>query len=123
VTERFELHRSFGFEAAHHLPNTPDGHRCRHMHGHSYEVELHVTGELDEEAGWVMDFADIDTAFSPVRERLDHRLLNDVDGLENPTSEVLARWVWQQLAATLPGLTAVIVRETPRSECSYRGPT
>lgn len=122
MSERFELSRSYRFEAAHHLPQAPEGHRCRRVHGHSYEVELHVLGELDEAAGWVTDFATIDTAFTPVRELLDHQLLNDVDDLENPTSELLARWIWRRLVGVLAGLEAVIVRETPRSACVYRGP-
>jgi len=122
MSERFELSRSYRFEAAHHLPRTPADHPCRRVHGHSYEVELHVTSELDEATGWVMDFADIDAAFAPLRDQLDHHLLNDIEGLENPTSELLARWIWRRLEGPLPGLAAVVVRETPRSMCMYRGP-
>jgi 6-pyruvoyltetrahydropterin/6-carboxytetrahydropterin synthase len=121
MTERFELRRSFRFEAAHHLPRAPDRHPCRRVHGHSYEVELHISADLDEQAGWVMDFADMDEAFAPVRDELDHQLLNDIEGLENPTSEVLARWLWHRLVDVLPPLTAVVVRETQRSRCVYRG--
>ena len=122
MSELFELRRSYHFEAAHHLPRTSVSHRCHRMHGHSYEVELRVVGPLDETAGWVLDFAEIDSAFAPVRDELDHRLLNDIDGLENPTSELLARWLWQRLVRQLPGLSEVVVRETPRSACVYRGP-
>lgn len=121
MSERFELQRSYRFEAAHPLPNVPDGHPSRRMHGHSYEFEVHVGGELDAAAGWVVDFADIDSAATPLRDRLDHRLLNDMEGLENPTSELLAHWLWQRLEPVLPGLAAVVVRETPRSACVYRG--
>ncbi len=121
MSDRFELSRSYRFEAAHHLPRAPVDHPCRRVHGHSYEVELHIAGELDERVGWVMDFADIDAAFAPLRDELDHRLLNDIDGLENPTSERLAQWLWQRLDQVLPGLEAVVVRETPRSACVYRG--
>jgi 6-pyruvoyltetrahydropterin/6-carboxytetrahydropterin synthase len=123
MSDRFELVRSFRFEAAHHLPNVPEGHPCRRLHGHSYEVEVQVIGELDDRAGWVIDFAAIDEAFASVRDELDHRLLNDVDGLANPTSERLAQWLWRRLTAPLTGLAAVTVRETPRSACVYRGPT
>lgn len=122
MSELFELRRSYHFEAAHHLPRTPEAHRCHRMHGHSYEVELHVVGRLDETVGWVVDFAALDEAFAPLRDELDHRLLNDIEGLDNPTSELLARWVWQRLTRPLPGLRAVVVRETPRSACVYRGP-
>ncbi len=89
MSELFELRRSYHFEAAHHLPRTSVSHRCHRRHGHSYEVELRLVGPLDETAGWVLDFAEIDSAFAPVRDELDHRLLNDIDGLANPTSELL----------------------------------
>jgi 6-pyruvoyltetrahydropterin/6-carboxytetrahydropterin synthase len=115
-----EIFREFTLEAAHRLPNVPDGHKCARLHGHSFRVELHVTGEVGETSGWVMDFADIKKAFAPVAEQLDHRYLNEVPGLENPTSEALARWIWQRLADQLP-LCAVVVRETCTSGCIYRG--
>jgi 6-pyruvoyltetrahydropterin/6-carboxytetrahydropterin synthase len=115
-----ELFRSFTFEAAHRLPNVPAGHKCARLHGHSYQVELHVQGAVDPATGWVMDFAEMKRAFAPLYELLDHNYLNDIDGLQNPTSEVLARWIWQRLAAELP-LSAVSVRETCSSGCTYRG--
>lgn len=121
MTEIFELARSFRFEAAHRLPAAPAGHPCRELHGHSYEVEIHVEGSLDADQGWVLDFAALDAAFEPLRQRLDHSLLNDVEGLENPTSEVLAAWLWGELLDVLPSLSAVVVRETPRSACVFRG--
>lgn len=115
-----DVFREFTFEAAHRLPNVPEGHKCARLHGHSYRVEVHVRGEVEPEAGWVMDFADIEAAFDTVRDRLDHRYLNEVEGLENPTSENLARWVWQRLADRLP-LARVVVRETCTSGVVYRG--
>ena len=115
-----EIFREFTFEAAHRLPGVPEGHKCRRLHGHSFRVEVHVAGEVDPEAGWVMDFADLKAAFAPLHEQLDHHYLNEVPGLANPTSEVLARWIWDRLAGTLP-LTAVVVRETCTSGCVYRG--
>jgi 6-pyruvoyltetrahydropterin/6-carboxytetrahydropterin synthase len=115
-----ELFREFTFEAAHRLPHAPEGHKCRRLHGHSYRVEVHVGGVVDPEAGWVMDFADIAAAWAPLREQLDHHYLNEVPGLANPTSEVLARWIWDRLASSLP-LRAVVVRETCTSGCVYRG--
>lgn len=117
-----EIYREFGFEAAHRLPNAPEGHKCRRLHGHSYRVVIHVGGEVDPVTGWVMDFGDVREAFRPVHEQLDHTYLNDVDGLENPTSEVLARWIWDRLADWLPGLTRVVVRETCTAGCEYGGP-
>jgi 6-pyruvoyltetrahydropterin/6-carboxytetrahydropterin synthase len=116
-----ELFKAFQIEAAHYLPNVPEGHKCRRMHGHSFHIEVHVNGEPGEDNGWVMDFADLKRAFRPVFERIDHRVLNEVEGLENPTSENLARWIWTQLEAELPGLCKVLVRETCNSGCVYRG--
>jgi 6-pyruvoyltetrahydropterin/6-carboxytetrahydropterin synthase len=115
-----EIFREFTFEAAHRLPHVPQGHKCARLHGHSYRVEVHVKGEVGADTGWVMDFGDLRTAFQPLHEQLDHRYLNEVPGLENPTSEVLARWIWDRLADTLP-LSAVQVRETCTSGCVYRG--
>jgi 6-pyruvoyltetrahydropterin/6-carboxytetrahydropterin synthase len=115
-----EIFREFTFEAAHRLPNVPEGHKCARLHGHSYRVQLHVQGDVDAEAGWVMDFGEIKKAFQPLRDRLDHYYLNEIPGLENPTSEVLARWIWDRLIGQLP-LSAVMVRETCTSGCVYRG--
>jgi len=116
-----ELFREFRFEAAHLLPNVDPGHKCRRLHGHSYRVGVHVVGEVDAHTGWVMDFADLATAFAPLHDQLDHRYLNEVEGLENPTSEVLAGWIWERLAPRLPGLESVVVHETCTSGCVYRG--
>jgi 6-pyruvoyltetrahydropterin/6-carboxytetrahydropterin synthase len=116
-----EIFKEFTFEAAHRLPNVPADHKCARLHGHSYRVVIHLDGPIDESAGWVVDFADIDCAMRPLLDRLDHYYLNEVDGLENPTSEVLARWIWEHLGSTLPGLSQVDVRETCTSGCSYRG--
>ncbi|NCT68757.1 MAG: 6-carboxytetrahydropterin synthase QueD [Rhodanobacteraceae bacterium] len=116
-----EISKTFHIEAAHRLPNVPAGHKCARLHGHSFIVEVHVRGPLDPQLGWVMDFADIKVAFAPVFERLDHHYLNEVPGLENPTSENLARWIWAELKPRLPLLARVVVRETCTSACSYDG--
>ena len=115
-----ELFREFTFEAAHRLINVPDEHKCARLHGHSYRVEIRVTGPVDEHTGWVIDFAEIKDAFAPLHDQLDHRYLNEVDGLSNPTSENLARWIWDRLVGQLP-LSEVVVRETCTSGCAYRG--
>lgn len=115
-----EIFREFTFEAAHRLPHVPEGHKCARLHGHSYRVEVHVKGEVGQDTGWVMDFGDLRAAFQPLQEQLDHRYLNEVPGLENPTSEILARWIWDRLVGRLP-LSAVQVRETCTSGCIYRG--
>lgn len=121
MSTQFELERSYRFEAAHHLPHSAESHPCRRLHGHSYRVEVTVTGLADQQSGWVIDFADIDAVVKPVCAQLDHQLLNEVAGLENPTSEMLAAWMWERLAPDLPGLSAVRVAETPDSACTYRG--
>jgi 6-pyruvoyltetrahydropterin/6-carboxytetrahydropterin synthase len=116
-----EIFKEFSFEAAHRLPNVPPGHKCARLHGHSFRVELYVTGKVGAESGWVMDFADIKRAFQPLYERLDHHYLNEIEGLANPTSENLARWIWQRLRPSLPGLSKIVVRETCTAGCVYTG--
>jgi 6-pyruvoyltetrahydropterin/6-carboxytetrahydropterin synthase len=116
-----EIFKEFSIEAAHWLPNVPEGHKCRRLHGHSFHIEIHVAGPLDERLGWVMDFGDIKDAFRCIEDQLDHRCLNEVPGLENPTSENLARWIWTRLREELPALSRIVVRETCTSGCIYRG--
>lgn len=116
-----EIYKQFTFESAHRLPNVPDGHKCGRLHGHSFVVELHVSGPIDEKTGWIMDFADLKEAWKPLEKVLDHHYLNDVEGLENPTSEVIARWVWRKMRPAVPLLSSVVVRETCTAGCVYRG--
>ena len=116
-----ELRKTFQFEAAHLLPRLPKSHKCRRLHGHSFKVEIVVDGELDARLGWVMDYADMSKAFKPIWERLDHRYLNEIAGLENPTSENIAIWIWNKLKRRLALLTEVTVAETCTAKCVYRG--
>ena len=116
-----ELRKIFQFEAAHLLPRLPKTHKCRRLHGHSFTVEIVVAGDLDPDLGWVMDYADITKIFKPIWEKLDHRYLNEVPGLENPTSENIAIWIWTKLKPALPLLTEVVVAETCTARCVYRG--
>ncbi|MFM1767657.1 MAG: hypothetical protein RJA22_186 [Verrucomicrobiota bacterium] len=116
-----ELRKTFQFEAAHLLPRLPKSHKCRRLHGHSFRVEIVVCGELDPKLGWVMDYGAISDAFKPIWRRLDHHYLNEIPGLENPTSENLAAWIWKRLHRRLPLLTEVVVAETCLSRCVYRG--
>ena len=115
------LYKDFSFEAAHRLPNVPTGHKCARLHGHSFQVRVSVDGPVGDRTGWVMDFAELKEAFRPVHDQLDHRYLNEIAGLENPTSENVARWIWRQLRPSLPGLAEVEVRETCTTGCIYRG--
>jgi 6-pyruvoyltetrahydropterin/6-carboxytetrahydropterin synthase len=121
VTYTSEIYREFTFESAHRLPNVPEGHKCSRLHGHSYLAVVHVAGPVGEDTGWVQDFGDIKAAFKPLEEQLDHHYLNEIPGLENPTSEVLAKWIWDRLIDVLPNMTEVRVRETCTSGCIYRG--
>lgn len=116
------IFKVFHIESAHRLPNVPAGHKCARVHGHSFRIELHVGGSPGAESGWIVDFADIKTAFAPLFDALDHRYLNEVEGLENPTSEHIAMWIWDRLLPRLPGLAEVVVHETCTSGCRYRGP-
>lgn len=119
---RIRLAKSFSFEAAHFLPSFPEGHKCRRMHGHSFRVDVVVEGPLDPARGYLVDYGDIKRAVAPLHDELDHRLLNELPGLANPTSEMLAVWVWDRLHPVLPMLAEVIVHETCTSRCEYRGP-
>jgi 6-pyruvoyltetrahydropterin/6-carboxytetrahydropterin synthase len=116
-----EIFKEFGFEAAHRLPHVAADHKCARLHGHSFRVKVCVSGPVDADAGWVEDFAELKRAFRPLHERLDHNYLNEIEGLENPTSENIARWIWTRLRPTLPGLSKVVVRETCTTGCVYRG--
>ncbi|MBL4681694.1 MAG: 6-carboxytetrahydropterin synthase QueD [Pseudomonadales bacterium] len=116
-----EIYKDFTFEAAHLLPNVPKGHKCARLHGHSFKVRVAVSGDIGVESGWIMDFTDIKTAFKPIEQELDHYYLNDIPGLENPTSEVLAKWIWAKLKPVLPQLSRLEIKETCTSGCIYTG--
>jgi len=115
------IYKVIRFEAAHRLPNVPEGHKCARLHGHSYRIEIQVSGGIDPHTGMVIDYADITRAFSPLYELLDHHYLNDVEGLENSTSEILARWIWDRIIWDLKGLSRVIVGETCTAGAIFEG--
>lgn len=116
-----EIYKDITFEAARLLPNLPAGHKCSRLHGHSFLVRITLDGPIDKKSGWVEDFANIEKAFQPIYDELDHSYLNDIFGLENPTSENLAKWIWGKLEKELDYLTAIEVKETSSSGCIYRG--
>lgn len=116
-----QIYKEFMFEAAHRLPNVPDGHKCSRLHGHSWKGGIYVEGEVDPEMGWIIDFGEIKKIFAPIYDQLDHHYLNDIEGLENPTSEVLAKWIWDRLKPALPELSQVVINETCTTGCIYRG--
>ncbi|MCX8108455.1 MAG: 6-carboxytetrahydropterin synthase QueD [Verrucomicrobiae bacterium] len=117
-----ELRKTFRFDAAHRLPHLPPSHKCSRLHGHTFKVEIAVIGMCDPNMGWVLDYGEIAEAFGPVLDQLDHAYLNEIPGLENPTSEQIARFIWDRLKPRLSGLTEVAVEESPSSRCVYRGP-
>ena len=114
-----EIFKIFYIEAAHYLPNVPDGHKCKRLHGHSFRIEIYISGDNSNDQGWVQDFADISEKFKPIFNQLDHRYLNKVEGLENPTSENLAKWIWVRLIVNLPNLSRIIIQETCTTGCIY----
>ena len=116
-----EIFKDFTFEAAHRLPHVPEGHKCGRLHGHSFRVRVYVRGIVEHPAGWIVDFADIKATFKPLEDTLDHHYLNEIEGLDNPTTEVLARWIWRRLKPRLPCLSQLEVQETCTSGCIYRG--
>lgn len=116
-----DIFKVITFEAAHRLPNVAPGHKCGRLHGHSFRAEIHVSGEVDERFGWVADFADIKEACRPILDQLDHHFLNEIDGLENPTSENIARWMWRRLQSAIPQLSKIVLHETCNAGCVYRG--
>ena len=118
-----EISKEFSVEAAHRLPHVPAGHKCGRLHGHSFRVTLHIHGPVEPESGWLMDFADLKERFQPFHEQLDHHYLNEIEGLENPTSENIARWIWDRVKPALPQLSQVVVQETCTSGAVYRGET
>jgi 6-pyruvoyltetrahydropterin/6-carboxytetrahydropterin synthase len=120
--QHVRLVHEFRFEAAHKLPKVPPGHKCARLHGHSFKIELTIAGPVNPETGWLLDFGTLDDLWRPLYDQLDHRYLNEVAGLENPTSEVLAQWIWDKLAAKLPELAQVTVFETCDARCEYAGP-
>lgn len=115
------IYKQFVFDAAHYLPHVPEGHKCRQVHGHTYHLTVSVTGQLQDHEGWIMDFTDLKAAIKPVVDQLDHTLLNNIAGLENPTAELLARWIWIKIVAQLPGLKRIELQETPTSGVIYEG--
>jgi 6-pyruvoyltetrahydropterin/6-carboxytetrahydropterin synthase len=120
-TVNVRLIKELRFEAAHRLPRVPEGHKCARLHGHSFKIELAISGPVNEQTGWFIDYGEIDEIWRPLYDKLDHNYLNDIPGLENPTSEILARWLWEKIKPQLPSLERVIVHETCDARCEYEG--
>jgi 6-pyruvoyltetrahydropterin/6-carboxytetrahydropterin synthase len=118
---KVELVKEYRFEAAHRLPNVPAGHKCQRLHGHSFKFEIHVVGPVDDVSGWFIDYGVLDDVVNPLVARLDHHYMNEIEGLENPTSEVTAKWLFDRIKGKLPSLVAITFHETCDARCIYRG--
>lgn len=118
---KMEIYKEFSFDSAHFLPNVPDGHKCKEMHGHTYRLKVFIKGELDPQLGWIMDFKDLKEALLPVIDQLDHKLINNIQGLQNPTAENITVWIWQQIKPSLPLLSRIELYETPTTGVIYHG--
>lgn len=118
---KVELVKEYRFEAAHRLPKVPPGHKCQRLHGHSFKIEVTVAGEVDPKTGWFIDYGDLDAVWEPLYLQLDHNFLNEIEGLDNPTSEVLSKWLFDRIKRKLPSLSAITVFETCDARCVYRG--
>jgi 6-pyruvoyltetrahydropterin/6-carboxytetrahydropterin synthase len=116
-----EIYKEFSFDSAHYLPNVPEGHKCKNMHGHTYKLKVFIQGEIDPHLGWIMDFKELKDKLAPVIDQLDHRLINDIQGLENPTAENITVWIWQQIKPVLPQLSKIELYETPTTGVIYSG--
>lgn len=116
-----QIYKEFSFDSAHFLPNVPDGHKCKEMHGHTYRLKVFIQGELDPKLGWIMDFKELKDALLPVIEQLDHKLINNIKGLENPTAENITVWIWEQIRPSLPLLSRIELYETPTTGVIYEG--
>ena len=113
--------KQFSFDSAHFLPNVPEGHKCKEIHGHTYRMVVHIEGNLDEHLGWVMDFSEMKKVISPIVDSIDHKLLNNIPGLENPTCEMIAVWLWNKIKPAIPSLVKIELHETPTSGAVYEG--
>jgi 6-pyruvoyltetrahydropterin/6-carboxytetrahydropterin synthase len=116
-----EIYKEFAFDSAHFLPFVPDGHKCKNMHGHTYRLRVFIEGEPDARLGWLMDFKELKDIVCTVTDQLDHKLINDVRGLENPTAENITIWIWKQIRPLLPLLSRIELYETPTTGVIYRG--
>ena len=116
-----EIYKEFSFDSAHYLPNVPDGHKCKNMHGHTYRFKVFLKGIPDPALGWIMDFKELKDKLEPVIDTLDHKLLNDIKGLENPTAENITVWIWQQIQPLFPQLSRIELYETPTTGVIYSG--
>lgn len=116
-----EIYKEFSFDSAHYLPNVPDGHKCKNMHGHTYRLKVFIKGKPDPSLGWIMDFKELKDIVGKVIDKLDHKLINDIEGLQNPTAENITLWIWNEIKPLLPLLNRIELYETPTTGVIYNG--
>lgn len=116
-----KIFKKFTFDSAHFLPNVPEGHKCKEIHGHTYKLTVFLEGELEKDLNWVSDFAEVKRVIKPVIDRIDHKLLNNIEGLENPTCEQIAIWLWDKIKGDMPLMSRIELHETPTSGAIYEG--
>tara|TARA_B110000444_G_C18805268_1_gene579594 strand:- start:377 stop:733 length:357 start_codon:yes stop_codon:yes gene_type:complete len=116
-----DIYKIFNIESARSLPNLPDSHPCKNIHGHSFKIKIIVSGKINKSTGMVIDFDEIDKLFNPIHSLIDHKYLNNIEGLENPSSENLAIWIWEKLKPKLPTITQIEIKETDKTGCIYKG--
>ena len=121
ILNEMQIFKDFTFDSAHSLPNVPDDHKCKAIHGHTYRLKVSLEGDLDPDLGWVMDFTDLKNIVKPVIDQIDHKYMNDLEGLENPTCEAIAIWLWNRIKPNLPLLIRIELNETPTSGTVYCG--
>ncbi len=121
ICGEMQIYKEFSFDSAHYLPNVPEGHKCKNMHGHTYRLRVVIEGQPDPHFGWIMDFKELKDALTPVIDQLDHKVINDIKGLENATAENITIWIWNQIKPVLPLLSRIELYETPTTGVIYSG--
>ena len=112
------VYKNFNIESARSLPNVPKTHPCYNVHGHSFKIKISVKQKIDKTTGFVIDFQD---GSQPIIEILDHKYLNDIEDLNNPTSENMCIWIWKKLKPSLPNIYEIEIKETDSTGCIYKG--
>ena len=117
-----QVFRQFRFHAARHLPNLEDSHICKKIHGHTFNLTVYIKGNINNQTGFIIDFFDIDKIVTKnIIKSIDHKLLNDIADLENPTSEILCKWIWDKLKTKISGLNKIILSEDHGTGIIYSG--
>lgn len=115
------IYKQFTFDAAHYLPHVTDHHKCKKTHGHTYHLTLFFDGNISPDMGWIIDYSEIKNVVTPILKLVDHQFLNEVEGLENPTCELICIWLWKKIKPLITELKRIELKETPTSGAIYEG--